>query len=599
MAQLSEGAEPAAPTSVSGPRRVLLKNRRTTATILPFKTGELIPRSLLGHLCKQLNDEVAAGETLPMTEPVAFKAFQSSWFSKFGAIMLLGDIARSEALLDMEAAGVNWSDCCIGCFAIHPHFPGRSSHICSGTFLVARQFRGRGAGRAMGETYLDWASGLGYTYALFPLVYETNVPACRLWDSLGFKRIGKIPGSGSVRTQPSEFVDGIIFGRSLNTDLEDLALEERFDKIRYYLKHSKYPSGSDRAEKSRLRSAATHYRLEPGQEGEPDKLLLKDKEVISDPQRQLEIAREVHVQQHAGINKTTATIALKYHWVRIKETVNTIIRSCPECKESASATSPSVSRRGSARARARAASSNPTQRPPSVPASGRQAAQQAVDAPPQILMTDSTGVVGTLEVPGSPAPALANNSGLLTLHTSGSAHGPQHQLSPLMARSASHAAKYQPTHNLPITPGSSPGDRRFYVSRPSGGTSVSGSGSDSGASPLGPHTAADNRLGALLPHQSHSPSHPPSPYSYELSPYSPSGQLSVHMQSPSPTSDVSMDVAMERDLMRAMSPMQPLDDPAGAGPQPHLLNMPVSPYDFQGGYVPSDPSDSSNRYMFQ
>ena len=115
--------------------------------------------------------------------------------------------------------------------------------------------------------------------------------------------------------------------------------EERFDKIRYYLKHGKYPNGADRAEKSRLRSAATHYKLLPGENGdtreENERLMLKDKEVVSDPQRQYEIARHIHAHQHGGINKTTATIAEKYHWVRIKETVSLVIKNCPDCKETA------------------------------------------------------------------------------------------------------------------------------------------------------------------------------------------------------------------------------------------------------------------------
>ena len=63
--------------------------------------------------------------------------------------------------------------------------------------------------------------------------------------------------------------------------------------------------------------------------------MLKDKEVISDPQQQYEIARKVHIQGHGGINKTTATIAEKYHWVRIKETVSLVIKNCPECKDTA------------------------------------------------------------------------------------------------------------------------------------------------------------------------------------------------------------------------------------------------------------------------
>lgn len=61
--------------------------------------------------------------------------------------------------------------------------------------------------------------------------------------------------------------------------------------------------------------------------------MLKGKEVISDPQRQYEIARDLHHKSHGGINKTTASIAESYHWVRIKETVSQVIRNCPECSE--------------------------------------------------------------------------------------------------------------------------------------------------------------------------------------------------------------------------------------------------------------------------
>jgi len=173
-----------------------------------------------------------------------------------------------------------------------------------------------------------------YTYSVFNLVYETNVASCRIWDALGFKRIGRVKGCGNLRSHPNELIDAIIYGRDLGPEGEDFVSEERFDKIRFYLKHGKYPNGADRAEKSRLRSAATHYKLVPAENGaEGERLMLKDKEVVADPQRQYGIARQVHVQQHGGINKTTATIAEKYHWVRIKETVSLVIKNCADCKE--------------------------------------------------------------------------------------------------------------------------------------------------------------------------------------------------------------------------------------------------------------------------
>ena len=175
-------------------------------------------------------------------------------------------------------------------------------------------------------------------------MYETNLASCRIWDALGFKRIGRVPRCGALRSHPDTLIDALIYGRDLGPDGEDFVSEERFDKIRYYLKHGKYPAGADRAEKSRLRSAATHYKLLPplpllaGEAAEADgaaeeRLMLKDKEVVADAQRQYEIARAVHAMGHGGINKTTATIAERFHWVRIKETVSLVIRNCAECKE--------------------------------------------------------------------------------------------------------------------------------------------------------------------------------------------------------------------------------------------------------------------------
>jgi hypothetical protein len=158
------------------------------------------------------------------------------------------------------------------------------------------------------------------------------VASCRIWDALGFKRIGRVKGCGNLKSYPGELVDAIIYGRDLGQD-DDFVSEERFDKIRFYLKNGKYPNGADRAEKSRLRSAATHYKLTPAKDDEPEKLWLKGKEVIADPQKQYEIARDIHHKSHGGINKTTAAIAELYHWVRIKETVSQVIRNCPECSE--------------------------------------------------------------------------------------------------------------------------------------------------------------------------------------------------------------------------------------------------------------------------
>ena len=314
------------------PTQVTLRDRVTTATIIPFSAPNQVPVTLLAYLCDQLGREIEKGDTYPMVEPLPLDDFGPYWFGVFGAIMLLRDIQDGRELHDMARRGCDWERECLGSFYIKPNYPGRSSHVCNGGFLVTDASRNRGVGRLMGETYLDWAPKFGYTYSVFNLVYETNLASCRIWDALGFKRIGRVKGCGNLKSHPGELIDAIIYGRDLGQD-DDFISEERFDKIRFYLKNGKYPNGADRAEKSRLRSAATHYKLTPATDHEPEKLWLKGKEVISDAQRQYEIARDVHHKSHGGINKTTAAIAESYHWVRIKETVSQVIRNCPECSE--------------------------------------------------------------------------------------------------------------------------------------------------------------------------------------------------------------------------------------------------------------------------
>lgn len=318
------------------PRPVTLRDRVTTATLLPFSSPSHVPQTLSAYLCDQLNKEIDRGDTYPMINPLPLETFGPYWFGNFAAVMILGEIQNVGDLHQLENQGTDWTKVCLGSFYVKPNYPGRSSHVCNGGFLVTDASRNKGVGKLMGECYLDWAPQLGYTYSVFNLVYESNTASTRIWDSLGFKRIGRVPGCGNLKSS-DELVDAIIYGRELGGEGEDVVSEERFDKIRYYLKHLKYPNGADRHEKSRLRSAATHYRLIGGEDGQPEKLMLKDKEVISDPSQQYDIAQRIHQQSHGGINKTTALIAVKYHWVRIKETVSQVIKNCVDCKESGKA----------------------------------------------------------------------------------------------------------------------------------------------------------------------------------------------------------------------------------------------------------------------
>ncbi|KAK9470134.1 His(2)-Cys(2) zinc finger-domain-containing protein, partial [Dipodascopsis tothii] len=320
------------------PYTVLLRDGQTPATIYPITTPSAVPIELLAFLCDELNFEIEQGETYPMFEQLLLDTFQNYWFGSFAAVMLLGD---APDIMDNR----DWSKECLGSFYVKPNYPGRAAHVCNAGFLVAHHARGKGIGRVLAECYIDWAPKLGYSYSVFNLVFETNIASRKIWESLDFKRVGRIKGAGILKNHDQP-VDAIIYGR----ELVDAAAapagelspassshssshggahgEVRFDRIKYYLETGRYPHHADRQEKSRLRSSAAHYRLR-----DDGRLMLKDREVVPEPERQLAIAQEVHLNGHVGINKTTATIAEKYHWTRIKETAVAAIRLCEECRE--------------------------------------------------------------------------------------------------------------------------------------------------------------------------------------------------------------------------------------------------------------------------
>lgn len=300
---------------------VLLKDGETTATIYPIYSVESLPPGLLAFLCDEFNMEIERGDTYPFFETLDLDAFQNYWFGLFAAVMVLGDSPTLEGTKE-------WEKECLGTFYVKPNYAGRCSHICTAGFLVNAGIRGKGIGRTLTDCYLQWAPRLGFTYSVFNLVFETNVPARRIWESLSFKRVGRIKSAGILKGHDTP-VDALMYGRELVNTADPSIGAYRFDKIKYYLETGKYPAMADRLEKSRLRSSASHYQLVDG------KLLLKGREVISDPVRQLQICTEVHMTNHGGINKTTSVITEKYHWTRIKDTVATAIKNCPECRDSA------------------------------------------------------------------------------------------------------------------------------------------------------------------------------------------------------------------------------------------------------------------------
>ncbi|OSS44620.1 hypothetical protein B5807_10705 [Epicoccum nigrum] len=190
------------------PEHVTLKDG-SNATILPFTSLSQVPASLVAFLHAQLSAEIEAGDTYPMLDALPLESFGPYWFGVFGAVMLEGEHKSSEDVRDLDA---DWSRVCLGSFYTKPNYPGRSSHVCNAGFLVTSAARNKGVGKQLGKQYLKWAPKLGFTYSVFNLVYETNVASTKIWDSLGFERIGRVKKCGKLKSFPDRKIDAIIYG---------------------------------------------------------------------------------------------------------------------------------------------------------------------------------------------------------------------------------------------------------------------------------------------------------------------------------------------------------------------------------------------------
>jgi len=102
----------------------------------------------------------------------------------------------------------------VGTYVLKANQVGLGSHVANAGFMVAAESRGAGVGRAMGAHCLAEARRLGFRAMQFNFVVSTNQTAIRLWERLGFRVVGTLPGAFRHRTQG--FVDAVVMFRSLH-----------------------------------------------------------------------------------------------------------------------------------------------------------------------------------------------------------------------------------------------------------------------------------------------------------------------------------------------------------------------------------------------
>jgi ribosomal protein S18 acetylase RimI-like enzyme len=80
--------------------------------------------------------------------------------------------------------------------------------------MVKNSHRGKGIGTLLLRASLEIAKNRGFQAMQFNMVLSENVIAVKLYDKLGFKRIGTIPQA--IRNPDGSYQDGFILFRTLS-----------------------------------------------------------------------------------------------------------------------------------------------------------------------------------------------------------------------------------------------------------------------------------------------------------------------------------------------------------------------------------------------
>ncbi|EGW34008.1 uncharacterized protein SPAPADRAFT_59421 [Spathaspora passalidarum NRRL Y-27907] len=193
----------------------LTKDPSHKVTLFPIHDHHQLPPNLIQVIENEFNFIVDEGLTYPHHNPLHGEEFTKYWFLHFVAVLLDGDTFSSVDELKQGDYSVDqWEKVFLGNFYIKPNYIGRCSHVCNAGFVVNHNKRGLGLGKELGKKYLEIAPKLGYVYSVFNLVFETNAASLKIWDSLGFERIGYVKHVAVLKGH-DKLVGAYMFGKDL------------------------------------------------------------------------------------------------------------------------------------------------------------------------------------------------------------------------------------------------------------------------------------------------------------------------------------------------------------------------------------------------
>ena len=98
-----------------------------------------------------------------------------------------------------------------GLYILHPNNIGRCGHIANASYAVKNCHRGKHIGEALVKNSLQIASSLSFRILQFNAVVATNFGAIHLYNKLGFRQLGTIPGGFRMNDGKYEDIIPFIF----------------------------------------------------------------------------------------------------------------------------------------------------------------------------------------------------------------------------------------------------------------------------------------------------------------------------------------------------------------------------------------------------
>lgn len=101
----------------------------------------------------------------------------------------------------------------LGTYYLRANQAGGGSHVANCGYMTHADATGRGIARRMCEHSLEHARSRGFRVMQFNFVVATNERAVRLWQSLGFAVVGRLPLA--FRHPSQGYVDALVMYRAL------------------------------------------------------------------------------------------------------------------------------------------------------------------------------------------------------------------------------------------------------------------------------------------------------------------------------------------------------------------------------------------------